>query len=135
MEGLCYCSQCMAARHAHGRDAADVGTMKDVWLRRALWGSCMECCQCDPDGASSTVRRIQMLIPGLERRAALSEDLLAALGLRKRVKHNKRLLEIEFSDMRGLRRMPALLRGRVSRRKLSLLGASDAVLHAVLHSL
>ena len=109
--------------------------MKDVWLRRALWGSCMECCQCDPEGASSKVRRIQMLIPGLERRAALSEDLLAALGLRKRVKPNKRLLEIEFSDMGALRRMPASLRARVSRRKLSLLGACGIVLNAVVHSL
>lgn len=113
----------------------DVGVMKDVWLRRALWGSCMECCQCDPEGASPTIRRIQMLIPGLERRAALSEDLLAALGLRKRAKPNKHMHGIEFSDMGALRRMPACLRARVSRRKLSLLGACTVVLHAVFHCL
>lgn len=109
--------------------------MKDVWLRRALWGSCMECCQCDAEGASPTIRRIQMLIPGLQRRAALSEDLLAALGLKKRAKPNKHMHGIDFSDMGALRRMPASLRARISRRKLSLLGVCLGVLSAVLHSL
>ena len=124
MEGLCYCSQCMRDRYERGRMATDVSAMKDVWLRQALRGSCTECCQCDPEGAKPEIKRIDMLIPGFDRRVLLSEDLLAALGLRKRTRANRRLKGIEHGDMMMLRRVPACLRACVSRRQLSLLGAA-----------
>lgn len=131
MNGLCNCPECVDRRRAEDEDVSrDPGTLKDLWLRQALRGGCMalchaDCYDCNPEDAAVTVTRTLCVIPGSERRVSLSEHLLAALGMQKRQGANKQLQFVDVSDMSVLRKWAGDLRSRVSRRKLTALGAMD----------
>lgn len=125
---------CSAARLAH--TAADAAILKAGWLRQAFRGGCPErsedchtyCHACSSHFANIT--RLEVIIHGWDERdwrtAWVSEDLIAALGMRKHSEPNQLLREYDSGNIGLFRKMASWLRAGASRGKLRFLGDSTA---------